>query len=111
MPPAPPQQQPGMPATPVEAMNKALAQRGQEMAGDMIGRQFRSTLKGYLPKVLWPLIPGEGGSVQDKMKEALKKWFWGVVGGIIFSIIFFLVFAVVIVIVLGIVVYAVLTSM
>lgn len=56
-------------------------------------REVRSQLKGVLPRVLHPLIPGERGTVAGNARAAASKWAWGVLGSLVFSVVFFGIFA------------------
>lgn len=74
-----------------------LSEVAAETAKDMAWRATVRQIKEYLPRMFWPLIPGEGGSVAGNMQGAASKWFWGAVSSLVISAIFFAVFAVAIV--------------
>lgn len=79
-------------------------------ARNMALRKFQSVAKSYLPRVLWPLIPGVGGSVADNAKAGVSRWFWGLVSSAVISLLFFAVFGVAIVGILGVIAFAVLSG-
>lgn len=70
-----------------------MAEVAADSAKNMAWRATVRKIKQYLPKVLWPLIPGEGGSVEGNVKAAASKWMWGAVTSAIISLVFFAVFA------------------
>jgi hypothetical protein len=100
---------------PADPLMAHTANRMAEMAGqtakNMAAREMRSWAKQYVPRMFWPLIPGEGGSVEANMKAGVSRWFWGLVWSAVFSIVFFGIFAIAIVGFLAITGFAVLTSM
>ena len=85
-----------------------MAEVAADSARGMVERRLRGFVKSYVPRMFWPLIPGEGGSVADNAKAGASKWFWGVVTSAIVSVLFFLVFAAAVVGFVGITVFAVL---
>ncbi len=87
-----------------------LAEVAADSARSMAERKLRSTIKGYLPKVLWPLIPGEKGTVAGNLQKGASKWFWGAVSSAVISLMFLAAFAVAFLGVGLIVVYAVVTG-
>jgi hypothetical protein len=101
----------GQPADPMSQAKSRMAELAGETAKDMAWRATVRQIKQYVPRVLWPLIPGEGGSVQDNVKGAASRWFWGLVSSVIISGLFFAVFAVAISGFLVLLAYAVLSSM
>ena len=52
-----------------------LVELGTDAARDAAERRIRRFVKSYVPKVLHPLIPGEGGSVVARVRAAVQKWF------------------------------------
>jgi hypothetical protein len=46
-----------------------LAEVGADAAKNAAARKMRSELKERLPRFLWPLIPGVGGSVEDNLTK------------------------------------------
>ncbi|MBL8617985.1 MAG: hypothetical protein JNM72_20405 [Deltaproteobacteria bacterium] len=70
-----------LPPTPQEAAARALTQGAKDVAGNMARRAVISQVKGYLPRFLWPLIPGQGGSVEENVKKMagreVSKALWG----------------------------------
>lgn len=88
-----------------------LAEVATETAKDMAWRATVRQIKEYLPRVLWPLIPGEGGSVAENVQGAASKWFWGLVSSAIISAVFFAIFATAIVGFLVVLAWAVFSSM
>ncbi|MEQ1566203.1 MAG: hypothetical protein ABMA64_11245 [Myxococcota bacterium] len=91
------------------------AQRLGEVAGDtaknLAARELRRTVKQYVPKMFWPLIPGERGTVEGNVKSAASKWFWGMVSSAVFSLVFFAVFGLAVLGTLAVIGYAVVSSM
>lgn len=87
-----------------------MAEVAADTAKNMAVRRFQSMAKGYLPKWLWPLIPGVGGSVTENAKAGVSKWFWGIVTSVIISLVFFAIFAVAVMGFLGVTAFAVFTS-
>ena len=71
-----------------------MADLAADAAQDAAASKFREVARGYLPRVLWPLIPGQGGSVVENAKAAISRWFWGLVASAVISVIFFGIFAV-----------------
>jgi hypothetical protein len=88
-----------------------MAELAQDEAKSYAERKLRSFVKSYVPKVFHPLIPGEGGSVVTNAKNAVSKWFWGLVTSAVITLIFFAVFGVAIVGIGLYVAYVVMTSM
>ncbi len=88
--------------------------RAAELAADaargLVARRLRSLAKGYLPRVLWPLIPGVGGSVGANLKASASRWVWGLVTSAIVSLLFVAAFASIGVGVLGVTVFAFVAS-
>lgn len=64
-------------ADPQEELLRHTAQRMANLGGDMAqnvaGRHVRAEIKRYLPHFLWPLIPGEGGSVQLRVQHMAER--------------------------------------
>jgi hypothetical protein len=100
-----------MPPDPMSQAKDRMVELAGETAKDMAWRATVRQIKGYVPRMFWPLIPGEGGSVQENMKGAASKWFWGLVSSVIISGLFFAVFAVAISSFLVFLAYAVISSM
>jgi hypothetical protein len=50
-----------------------LAEVGADAAQDIAARKLRQELKERLPRFLWPLIPGVGGSVGDNVEKLAKR--------------------------------------
>jgi hypothetical protein len=101
---------PALPPDPMTQTKNRLAEVAQDQAKNMAMRQAKSVIKGYLPKFLWPLLPGERGTVAGNVQNGVSKWFWGLVSSAIFSLVFFLLFAMAFVGVALIVVYALVTG-
>src|SRR3954463_1791220 len=104
-------EQNALPPDPMTQTKNRMAEMAGQTAKNMAERKMRETIKGYLPKMLWPLIPGERGSVEANMKGAASKWMWGVVTSVIISVVFFAVFAIAIIGFLAFTGVAVATSM
>lgn len=87
-----------------------MANLGADVAKNAAGRQVRSEIKRYLPHFLWPLIPGEGGSVQLRVQHMAERkasdllWKVGCAGG------FFVIFGVAVLGFAGVVLYAFVAS-
>jgi hypothetical protein len=100
-----------LPPDPMTQTKNRMAELAGQTAKNMAERQLRSTLKQYVPKILWPLIPGERGTVEGNVKAAASKWFWGAVTSAVISLVFFAVFAIAIVGFLAVTGVAVVSSM
>ncbi|MCA9491595.1 MAG: hypothetical protein KC621_16800 [Myxococcales bacterium] len=87
-----------------------MAELAADSAKNAAERKIRSMIKGYLPKFLWPLIPGERGTVAGNVKSGVSKWFWGLVSSAVISLIFLAIFGVAILGVAGVIAYALITS-
>ncbi len=87
-----------------------MAELAADSAKNLAIRRFQSLAKSYLPKMLWPLIPGVGGSVADNAKAGVSKWFWGIVTSVVFSLVFFAIFGVAVMGFLGLTAFAIFTS-
>lgn len=87
-----------------------LAEVAADSAKNAAERKMRSMLKGYLPKVLWPLIPGEKGTVAGNLQKGASKWFWGAVSSAVISLMFFAVFGIAILGFCLVLAYALLTA-
>ena len=96
---------------PMSAVAGRAAAFAGESAKNMAARELRSQLKRYVPRVLWPLIPGERGSVEANVKAGMSRWFWGAVTSAIISLMFFAAFGVAIVGFVAVTGFAVVTSM
>lgn len=101
----------GMPPDPMTATKKAMTAAAGDMAANAARNAIIKQIKHYLPKFLWPLIPGEGGTVGGKLQKMATDYLWALIGSIIFSIVFFGIFAVAIGGFLLFIVYILLTSM
>ncbi len=77
-----------LPPNPIDSAGTALASGAQDMAAS----QLRRAIKRRLPRILHPLIPGEGGTVREaagkQAKRAIGRW----ISGVLFSLFFFAVF-------------------
>jgi hypothetical protein len=82
-------QQPDLMAHTKDRMAEVAAASAQNMAM----RKFQSVAKSYLPKMLWPLIPGVRGSVTENAKAGASKWLWGAVSSAVISLLFLAFFA------------------
>src|SRR5688500_18353874 len=100
-----------LPPDPLTQTRSRLAEVAADTAKDLAARELRRTIKGYLPRILWPLIPGEGGSVGGNVQKAASKWFWGAVSSVVISLVFFAFFAVAVMGFLGVTAFAVVSSM
>jgi hypothetical protein len=69
-----------------------LAASAVDVAKDLAESRIRRAIKGYLPRPLWPLIPGEGGSVVENARAMGRRWFWGLVSSAVISLVFFAIF-------------------
>ena len=96
-----------LPPDPMTQTKNRLAEVAEDQAKGYLERQARSAPKGYIPKFLWPLIPGEKGSVGENLQKEASKRFWAMVWGAVFSLIFFGLFAMAFLGVALIVVYAI----
>ena len=99
-----------LPPDPMSQTKRRMAELATDTAKDMAMREAKSWIKGYLPRFLWPLLPGERGTVAGEAKKGVSRWFWGMVSSAVFSLVFFAVVAVVLLGVGLIVVYAVLAG-
>lgn len=99
-----------LPPDPMTQTKNRLAEVAQDKAKDMAIGRAKSFVKGYLPKFLWPLLPGERGTVEGNVRSGISKWFWGLVSSAIFSIVFFGLFALAFVGVALVIVYALVTA-
>ncbi|MEQ1505832.1 MAG: hypothetical protein ABMB14_26595 [Myxococcota bacterium] len=100
-----------LPPDPLTQTQNRMAEVASDKARELAMRKMRTTLKGYLPKVLHPLIPGERGTVEGNLKSAASKWMWGTVTSAVISLVFFAVFAVAVLGFLAVTAYAVMSSM
>ena len=62
-------------------------------AVDQARRAMTRRAKQYLPRVLWPLIPGQGGDVGTNLQREASRRIWGAITGCGCSLAFFSVFA------------------
>ena len=102
--------QAGLPPDPMTATKAAMGGAVAGMAANSARRAVVRQIKEYVPKPLWPLIPGEGGDVQANLVKLAKEKTWAVVSGCIISVLFFGFFALAILGFVAVVVYALLTS-
>jgi hypothetical protein len=100
-----------LPPDPMAQAGARMTELAGETARNMALRALRSRLKGVLPKVLHPLIPGERGTVAGNLQRAASRWAWGLFGSLVFSVIFFGLFGLATAGVVLVVLYAVLTSL
>lgn len=100
-----------LPPDPMTQTKARMTELAGQTAQNMAMREMRSQLKGYLPKILWPLIPGERGTVEGNVKAAASKWAWGAAGSLVFSLVFFGIFAVAVLGFVAITAWAVFSSM
>lgn len=63
----------GLPPDLMTAAGQALARGAADFAQDAARRAVVRKIRSVLPRVLWPLIPGERGPVAGKVGEAAKK--------------------------------------
>lgn len=101
----------GMPDDPMTSTKKAMTNVAGNMAANAARKAIIGQVKAYLPKFLWPLIPGEGGSVGGKLQKMATDYMWALIGSILFSLVFFAIFAVAIGGFLLFIAYILLTSM
>lgn len=73
---------------PAEAVADAVMASAKSAAES----RFRRELRSRIPRILWPLIPGERGSVTENVQREAGRRFRRWVSGVIFSIVFFVVF-------------------
>lgn len=50
-----------------------MAELGANVARNAAERKLRSEIKERLPRFLWPLIPGEGGSVEANVGKMAER--------------------------------------
>lgn len=89
--------QQALPPNPMEATKAAMSNAAADMATDYARNAVIQQVKQYVPKFLWPLIPGVGGSVGANVQKAASDYMWQTIGGCVFSLIFFGLVAVVLV--------------
>jgi hypothetical protein len=81
-----------LPPDPMSAAGQALARGAADFAQDAARRALVRKIKSVLPRVLWPLIPGERGTVAGKVGEAAQKELSRALWGCGCSLAFFFVF-------------------
>lgn len=96
-----------LPKDPVTQTKDRMAVVAADTAKNMALREAKSWLKPYLPRFLWPLLPGERGTVAGEAQKSVSKWFWGLVSSAMFSLFFFLAVAAVLFLVAAFIGYAV----
>jgi hypothetical protein len=99
-----------LPPDPMTQTKDRMAQLAADKAQQMAIDKTKTMIKGYLPRFLWPLLPGERGTVAGNIESGASKWFWGLVSSAVFSLVFFGLFALAFVGVALIVVYAIVTG-
>lgn len=102
--------QAGLPPDPMSSARTAMAGAAADVAQSTVRRAIVGQIKQYLPRPLWPMIPGERGDVSDNLASLGKKKAWAVVSGCIVSALFLVFFVVAFAAVGVIVLYAVMTS-
>lgn len=59
-----------------------VAEMGMNAASNLAEREARRALKARIPRMFWPLIPGESGSVEANVEKAARRklsdWIWTV---------------------------------
>ena len=85
---------PNNPPSMGQITQNAVGKAAGDMAVNHARRAVVGKIKSYLPKFLWPLIPGEGGDVVTNIKKAAVEKTWAVVGGCLFSLFFFAAFGI-----------------
>ena len=83
-----------------------LAEVGADAAKNAAARKMRNELKERLPRFLWPLIPGVGGSVEGNLSKMASRKASSILWGIGCSIAFFGIFAVAVIGMALVVLYA-----
>lgn len=101
----------GMPPTPMQAAGGAMAGAATGMAAGYAQRAFVRRAKQYLPKFLWPLLPGQRGTVKGALEKEAKRRTSNALWGCVFSAVFFSFFACAFGGVAIFIVYIVMTSM
>lgn len=101
----------GLPPDPLSQASARMTELAAETAKDMAWRALVRRIKGYVPRIFWPLIPGEGGSVWGNLKATASRRFWAAVSSLVITAMFFATFAVAISGFLVVLLYAVLSSM
>jgi hypothetical protein len=96
---------------PMTLARDRMVELGGEAVVDLGQRRIRRLVKSYVPRVLHPLIPGEGGSVVANARRAVSRWFWGIVTSAIISLVFFAIFAVAALGFVAVTAYAVISSL
>lgn len=99
-----------LPPDPMTATKTAMAGAATGMAQNAARRAVVRKIKEYVPKPLWPLIPGEGGDWVANVKKLAVEKTWAVVSGCIISALFFGVFAFAFVAFLLLIVYVIVTA-
>lgn len=70
-----------------------MAEVGADAVQNAAARKMRSELKERLPRFLWPLIPGVGGSVEGNLTKMAERKASSVLWSIGCTIAFFGIFA------------------
>ena len=78
---------------PMSAAKASMAKGASDMATSQVRRMIVGRIKQYLPRFLWPLIPGEGGTVAGNVEYLAKRRLWSMVTGCGCSVLFALLFA------------------
>jgi len=71
----------------------AMVGAAASYASNSAQRAITAKLKEYIPRVFWPLIPGQRGSVTENLKRDASRRIWGAITGCGCSVAFFLLFA------------------
>ncbi|MBA2322155.1 MAG: hypothetical protein H0V89_13500 [Deltaproteobacteria bacterium] len=100
-----------LPPDPMTSTKTAMSGAAAEMAQSAARRAVVGRIKMYLPRPLWPLIPGERGDARANLAAIGKKKAWAAVSGCIVSALFLAFFAAAFLGVGVLVAYVVVTSM
>lgn len=100
-----------LPPDPMSVARDRMTEIAGDQARGYAERRIRRIIKGYVPRVLHPLIPGEGGTVEGNLKREASRRVRNLIWSAVFSLIFFGLFGCAFLGIGSIVVYAVFQAM
>ena len=72
---------------PRAATQAAMAGAATQLAQNAARRAVMGQVKAVVPKVLWPLLPGEGGTVGGNLEAMARRRMWALVGSVAFLLV------------------------
>ena len=87
-----------------------MAEMGKNAAADIAAREARAALRARIPRFLWPLIPGQGGSMEANVDKLVKRKTSDLIWSIGCTVGFFVIFGGAVLVMAAFIVYALWSS-